>query len=91
VRDRKKRWLKLHQGDYTLKLLEEYQMADCNPTDTPITPDNGKTGWIMAKQDEGEKYVKEVIKLFSPHGWCLFSFPTSPIDLGPPRTSLTCL
>ena len=37
-RDREKRWGKLHQCDYTTKMLEEYQMLHSRPVDTPMDP-----------------------------------------------------
>ena len=35
-RNREKRWLKIHQEGYVLKLLTEEQMLDSHPTSTPI-------------------------------------------------------
>ena len=36
-RVRSKRWLKLHQEGYVMKVLEEHRMQDCNAVATPIT------------------------------------------------------
>jgi hypothetical protein len=38
VRDRQRRFLKLHQGAYILQLLINFQMQDCNSVDTPMDP-----------------------------------------------------
>ena len=37
-RNREKRWLKLHQGAYTAKLLQDQGMQDCKPVSTPLDP-----------------------------------------------------
>ena len=38
IRDRKKKFLKLHQGQYIRELLEEHGMTDCEQVDTPMDP-----------------------------------------------------
>ena len=37
-RNRKARWLKLHQAAYVNELLEKHNMADCRSVDTPMDP-----------------------------------------------------
>ena len=47
VRDRKKGWLKLHQGAYVTNLLADYNMTDCNSTDTPMDPGTAKVLMLL--------------------------------------------
>ena len=51
LRDRQAKWAKLHQEDYTTKLLEEFKMDSSNPTDTPIDPGMAKV-LMTLPQDE---------------------------------------
>ena len=51
LRDRQAKWAKLHQEDYTTKLLEEFKMDSSNPTDTPIDPGMAKV-LMTFPQDE---------------------------------------
>ena len=38
LRERKMKFLKLHQGQYIREILETYGMTDCEPIDTPMDP-----------------------------------------------------
>ena len=48
-RSRKHKWLKLHQANYTLNLLNTYDMLDSKPTSTPL--DKGVTKYLMPEQE----------------------------------------
>ena len=37
-RDRKAKWLKLHQGAYVETILREFGQSECNGADTPLDP-----------------------------------------------------
>jgi hypothetical protein len=42
VRDRKAKWLKLHQGAFIMSILAAFSMSDCTPVDTPMDPGTAK-------------------------------------------------
>ena len=51
VRDRERRWLKLHQGGYTSALLEMYDRLDAKPVDTPMDPGTAKVLMLLPVDD----------------------------------------
>lgn len=38
VRNQQERWLMIHQQNYLISKLEEYNMLNCNPIRTPMSP-----------------------------------------------------
>ena len=59
-RDRKKKWLKLHQEAYTVGILEKYNMLDARTTDTPMDPGTAKA--LMLLPDDA--HTPETIKAY---------------------------
>jgi hypothetical protein len=47
IRDRSRKWAKIHQCDYVTKLLEKYQMHNCTPADTPMDPGTAKALMLL--------------------------------------------
>ena len=47
VRDRRKKWAKLHQTHYTTELLDSYDMLDSHPVDTPMDAGTAKTLMLL--------------------------------------------
>ena len=46
-RNRKKKWLKLHQEAYAEELLAKYGMSDCKPSSTPMDPGEAKSMMLL--------------------------------------------
>ena len=67
TRVRGKKWAKLHQTDYTTRLLEKYFMLDSRPADTPMDPGTAKA-FMMLPRDE---HTDETLKLFRAILGCL--------------------
>jgi hypothetical protein len=75
-RNRKKRWLKLHQTDYLVNLLKTEKMFDCNPCDTPLD-----VGIKDAKRLQmEEKYQISTKKFQEQLGAIMWILHTIPID-----------
>jgi len=58
TRVRGKNWAKLHQTDYTTKLLEKYSMLDSRPTDTPMDPGTAKAFMLLLHDEHTEESLK---------------------------------
>ena len=56
---REKRWLKLHQGAFITRLLADYQMSDCNSTDTPMDPGTARA-LMLLPIDSGPRCPEEI-------------------------------
>jgi hypothetical protein len=46
-RNRPKKWLKLHQNAYIMKLLDKYEMTDCREVDTPMDPGTARALMLL--------------------------------------------
>lgn len=60
VRNIEKKWAKLHQRDYTTKMLEEFKMENSHPVDTPIDASTAKVVMTLPT----DEHTPESIKLF---------------------------
>ena len=67
IRDRGKKWAKLHQTDYTTRLLEKYSMLDSRTADTPMDPGTAKA-FMMLPLDG---HTEESLSLFRAILGCL--------------------
>jgi hypothetical protein len=68
-RDRKARWLKLHQTAYATDLLKNYGMDDCKEADTPIDPGTAKALMLLPSDKTDLKSLKEFQKLVGELMW----------------------
>ena len=59
-RNRKHKWLKLHQEDYITDLITKHNMQDSIPTDTPMDPVTAKTLMLLPT----DSATPESIRLF---------------------------
>ena len=58
-RNREKRTMKLHQGDYVKAMLRKYDMVHCNPRDTPLESNvMAQIRQLLAKGITGDKERK---------------------------------
>jgi hypothetical protein len=63
VRDRANGSIKLHQQMYVMGILSEYNMEDCNPTDTPIDPGMAKAMMLLPTDESEPKVLQKYQKL----------------------------
>jgi hypothetical protein len=66
-RVRGKRWAKLHQTDYTTRLLEKYSMEHSRPVDTPMDPGTAKVFMLLPR----DEHTPESLALFRAILGCL--------------------
>jgi hypothetical protein len=77
-RDRKNRWLKLHQTDYLVNLLKNEGMYDSNPCDTPLDVNLKDAEQLKMPND---KRYEATTKLFQEQlGAVMWLLHTIPID-----------
>ncbi len=60
TRDRKTRSIALHQRQFILDILERYNMSDCSPVLTPMSPGLVLTKEMGASSPEDVAYMKDV-------------------------------
>lgn len=56
-RNREKKWLKIHQTDYTAKILAANGMTDCKGADSPIEPGAAKALMQIPLGEPGPRHV----------------------------------
>jgi hypothetical protein len=74
-RVRSKKWCKLHQGGYIIKLLEEWQMNDCTPVDTPMDPGTARAMMLLTEIGVDPVIIKKFQSLV---GALLWLYKTRP-------------
>jgi hypothetical protein len=74
-RNRKQRWLKLHQGAYIANLLTDYNMTDCNSTDTPMDPGTARALMLLPASTEDLVALKQYQRLVGSLIWLLKTRP----------------
>jgi hypothetical protein len=74
-RNRKHKWLKLHQQAFIINLLTEWEMFDCTPVDTPMDPGTARA--LMLIEDVGVDLVV-ISKYQSLVGSLLWLYKTRP-------------
>ena len=74
-RDRKTKWLKLHQGDYVSNMLVDYDMQDCIPVDTPMDPGTARALMLLPTDVVDEIAAKKFQSLV---GCLLWLYKTRP-------------
>ena len=74
-RDRKTKWLKLHQADYTTNLLKNFDMLDCNAVDTPMDPGTARALMLLPTEPPDPSALHTYLRLV---GSLLWLYKTRP-------------
>lgn len=74
-RVRKHKWLKLHQTAYTNALLEEYNVTNSRPVDTPMDPGTAKHLMLLPNEEATAQSIKLYQKIVGGLMWLLKTRP----------------
>ena len=74
-RVRAKKWLKLHQGAYTLAVLKVYNMEGARPVDTPMDPGTAKHLMMLDTSSSTPASVKEYQRIVGALMWLMRTRP----------------
>ena len=74
-RNRKHRWLKLHQQGYTEALLAKYDRTDSRPMDTPMDAGTAKVLMTLPTEDATSSSIKEYQEIVGGLMWLLRTRP----------------
>lgn len=75
-RDRKARWLKLHQAAYVNELLAKHNMTDCRSVDTPMDPGTARSLMLLPTSETPDPHVlKQYQSLVGAFIWLLKTRP----------------
>jgi hypothetical protein len=75
VRDRKAKWMKLHQQGYTEDLLAKHGMTDARPVDTPMDPGTAKALMLLPTDGASASSIKEYQHIVGGLMWLMRTRP----------------
>jgi hypothetical protein len=75
IRNRKERWMKLHQEAYTMELLTKHGMADARPVDTPMDPGTAKHLMLLPTEGATARSIKAYQEIVGGLMWLMRTRP----------------
>jgi hypothetical protein len=74
-RNRKARWMKLHQQAYVEELLDKYDMTDARPVDTPMDPGTAKVLMLLPTDGATASSIKAYQEVVGGLMWLMRTRP----------------
>jgi len=68
-RDRKTKWMKLHQANYSTDLLKNFDMLDCNAVDTPMDPGTARALMLLPTEPPDPAALHKYLRLVGSLLW----------------------